>query len=56
MPREGLEPTIPVFEQEKAVHALYRAATVIGALYIYHLFQNYRLFWPYGKVNYLISK
>jgi hypothetical protein len=26
----GLEPTIPVFERAKAVHALDRAATVIG--------------------------
>jgi hypothetical protein len=29
-PRVGLEPTIPVFEQAKAVHALDRAATAIG--------------------------
>jgi hypothetical protein len=26
----GFEPTIPVFERAKAVHALDRAATVIG--------------------------
>jgi hypothetical protein len=26
----GLEPTIPVFEREKTVHALDGAATVIG--------------------------
>jgi hypothetical protein len=30
MPRVGFEPTIPVFEQEKTVHASDRAATVIG--------------------------
>jgi hypothetical protein len=30
IPRVGLEPTIPVFERAKAVHALDRAATVIG--------------------------
>jgi hypothetical protein len=30
MPRVGLELTIPVFERAKAVHALYRVATVIG--------------------------
>jgi hypothetical protein len=30
MPRVGLEPTIPVFERAKTVHALDRAATVIG--------------------------
>jgi hypothetical protein len=31
MPRVGFEPTIPVFEWAKAVHALDRAATVIGS-------------------------
>jgi hypothetical protein len=30
MPRLGFEPTIPVFERAKRVHALDRAATVIG--------------------------
>jgi hypothetical protein len=30
MPRVRFEPTIPVFERAKAVHTLYRAATVIG--------------------------
>jgi hypothetical protein len=30
MPRVGFEPTIPVFERAKTVHALDRAATVIG--------------------------
>jgi hypothetical protein len=30
MPRVAFEPTIPVFEGAKAVHALDRAATVIG--------------------------
>jgi hypothetical protein len=30
MPRVGFEPTIPVFERAKAVHALDRAATVSG--------------------------
>jgi hypothetical protein len=30
MPRLGLEPTTPVFERAKTVHALDRAATVIG--------------------------
>jgi hypothetical protein len=30
MPQVGLEPTIPVFERAKTVHALDRAATVIG--------------------------
>jgi hypothetical protein len=32
MPRMGFEPTIPVFEREKTVHALDRAAIVIGLL------------------------
>jgi hypothetical protein len=32
MPRVGFEPTIPVFERAKTVHALDRAATVIGVL------------------------
>jgi hypothetical protein len=31
MPLVGLEPTTPVFERTKTVHALYRAATVIGS-------------------------
>jgi hypothetical protein len=30
MPRVGFEPKIPVFERAKTVHALDRAATVIG--------------------------
>jgi hypothetical protein len=30
MPQVGFETTIPVFEQAKTVHALDRAATVIG--------------------------
>jgi hypothetical protein len=31
MPRVGFEPTIPVSERAKTVHALDRATTVIGA-------------------------
>jgi hypothetical protein len=30
MPRVGFEPTIPVFERARTVHALYRAVTVTG--------------------------
>jgi hypothetical protein len=30
MPRVGFEPMIPAFERAKTVHALDRAATVIG--------------------------
>jgi hypothetical protein len=36
MPGMGLEPTIPVFEQAKTVHALDRATTVIGFITMYH--------------------
>jgi hypothetical protein len=32
MPRLGFEPTIPVFERAKTVHALDRAATVIASI------------------------
>jgi hypothetical protein len=35
MPRVGFEPTIPVFEWAKIVHASDRAATVIGLDNIY---------------------
>jgi hypothetical protein len=35
MPRVGFESTIPVFERAKTVHALDRAATVIGSLAAY---------------------
>jgi hypothetical protein len=35
MPRVRFEPTIPVFEREKTVHALDLAATVIGARKLY---------------------
>jgi hypothetical protein len=35
MLQERLEPTIPVFEPAKTVHALYRVATVIGSFAIY---------------------
>jgi hypothetical protein len=31
MPRVGFEPTIPVFERTKTVHAVDRGATVIGS-------------------------
>jgi hypothetical protein len=32
MPQVGFEPTIPVFERAKTVHALDRAAPVIGVV------------------------
>jgi hypothetical protein len=35
MPRVGFESTIPAFERAKTVHALDRAATVIGRRQIY---------------------
>jgi hypothetical protein len=34
MPRVGFEPTTPVFERAKIVHALDRAVTVISLFYI----------------------
>jgi uncharacterized membrane protein len=37
MPQAGFEPTIPVFERAKTVHALDGAATVIGL----HTLQQY---------------
>jgi hypothetical protein len=41
MPRVGFEPTIPaVFERAKTVHALDRAATVIGVPLSKHLKAN----------------
>jgi hypothetical protein len=36
MPRVGYEPTIPVFKRAKTVHALDRAATVIGGRFYTH--------------------
>jgi hypothetical protein len=39
MPRVGFEPMIPVFERAKTVHALDRAATVIGFI-LYTVKQN----------------
>jgi hypothetical protein len=36
MPRVRFEPTIPVFERAKTVHALDRAATMIGSNDKYH--------------------
>jgi hypothetical protein len=35
MPRMGFERTIPAFDRTKTVHALDRAATMIGITYIY---------------------
>jgi hypothetical protein len=37
MPRVGFEPTFPVFERAKIVHALDRAATVIGSVKVLQL-------------------
>jgi hypothetical protein len=35
MPREGMEPTIPMFEMSKIMSALDRAATGTGEIFIY---------------------
>jgi hypothetical protein len=40
MPRVGFEPTIPSFERAKTVHAVDRAATVIGGLLLCLLLNN----------------
>jgi hypothetical protein len=48
MPQVGLEPTIPVFEQEKIVHALDRAKTVIGPQFLHVSNSN---FWFSIRVN-----
>jgi hypothetical protein len=40
MPSVGLEPTIPAFERAKTVHALDRAATVIGMTAKYRLLKE----------------
>jgi hypothetical protein len=37
MPQVGLEPKIPMFERAKRVHALDRAATVIGGKALIHV-------------------
>jgi hypothetical protein len=37
MPQMGFEPTIPVFERAKTVHALDRATTVIDLKITYHV-------------------
>jgi hypothetical protein len=56
VPHWGFEPTIPVFERAKTVHALDRVATVIR----YMMKENYfteelmlRMNWIYASFNYL---
>jgi hypothetical protein len=43
--RVGFEPTNPVFEREKTVHALDRAATVIGYMPTTDILANYVKEW-----------
>jgi hypothetical protein len=46
MPWVGFELTIPVFERAKMVHALDRAATVIGPVFLYtnhNIFRRYMI-------------
>jgi hypothetical protein len=47
MPRAGSEPTTPVLERGKTVHALERAATAIGSLILLFSLnvskENYRI-------------
>jgi hypothetical protein len=40
MPHVGFEPTIPVFDKAKTIHALDRAATVFGGIYYWGLLTN----------------
>jgi hypothetical protein len=50
MPRVGFEATTPVFEREKAVHALDLVATVIGPVWLFALVTvSYRTRWRSGK-------
>jgi hypothetical protein len=39
--RVGFEPTIPVFEQAKTIHALDREATIIGSYRYINIFNKY---------------
>jgi hypothetical protein len=53
MPRVGFEPTIPVFDRAKTVHALHSAVIVIGYIIKYHgkfvylLGQQSKIVWPF---------
>jgi hypothetical protein len=49
MPSVGFEPTIPVFERAKTVHASDRAATVIGTFNYSHI-KKYTGHFPLGGV------
>jgi hypothetical protein len=49
MPRVGFELTITVFEREKTVYALDRAATVIGYVYVCYTLSVNHLFQPFGN-------
>jgi hypothetical protein len=54
IPRVGFEPTAPVFEPAKTVHALERAATVICSSYIlvsWISFSNFILFYGFKVVH-----
>jgi hypothetical protein len=43
MPWVEFEPTVPAFKQEKTVHALDRAATVIEIISVYEIIKCMRL-------------
>jgi hypothetical protein len=53
MSRDGFEPTIPVFEQAKAVHALDRAATVTGS---YCILTHETLFFSSNVIGSTVSR
>jgi hypothetical protein len=62
MPQTGFETTIPVFERTKTVHALDRAAAVIGYLSLLgpnisltNLFLNIAVICPYLNIRGQVS-
>jgi hypothetical protein len=50
MPLVGFEPTVPVFERPKTIHALYRAAIVVGCVTMYTKFNLSRFALSEGKL------
>jgi hypothetical protein len=54
MPSVGFEPTIPAFERAKTVHALDRAATVMGVKLGYReLIKATKIHFEYAKAYFL---
>jgi hypothetical protein len=55
MPRVGFEPTTPVFDRAKTVHALGRAAAVIGGTTLLYLLANKHKFTMPVQLRLLIA-